>query len=448
MILGASFVIPFTILFALLALNIRIGQGYFAYRYSPVRDLRTRAQARRNCHRIDRVRAIWYLARPDKRASGSRCSVSTFVLWGAWSFWAPPQPMTQQMFNLTSPSTDGAFVAQSEFLPSLPGYLRDFDRLLQRPIAEMNGTRVLSNPPGMTIVARLVSECPLGREPLERWLIDEMGVQPDGVKARWAIRCGWRWRLCALWALSGMVAYALGRLFLSPAGAAVFAILVTFSPCALEFVPGKDPAQLLTIDAMLWAWFAAWKKKSVWLAALSGTILMIGATMSLVHIWVALIMVVAVMWEDWHLPWRGILALACGSLVVSGIVYVAIGWNIPATLLAVSHRWSEIQKTIDISRPIWFAIGMPIFLLFFMAGFWALLGLSIRRRRLDFGTRLSICTGAVMLFIYVVIGVTYELPRLWVAFLPRPRAGIGDRSAAAAGQCANQSATGEVGGSF
>jgi hypothetical protein len=37
---------------------------------------------------------------------------------------------------------------------------------------------------------------------------------------------------------------------------------------------------------------------------------------------------------------------------------------------------------------------------------------------LNLGTKLAICTVVVMLFIYIVLGVTYELPRLWVAFLP------------------------------
>src|SRR5687768_11111983 len=41
LLLGATFVIPFLILFTLLALEVRIGEGYFAYRYSPVRGLRT-----------------------------------------------------------------------------------------------------------------------------------------------------------------------------------------------------------------------------------------------------------------------------------------------------------------------------------------------------------------------------------------------------------------------
>src|SRR6185437_5387025 len=145
-----------------LALKVRLGQGYFAYRYSPVRDLRTPRALIGIVIGLIACGAVWCLARCDRRRVGIALLFSTFVLWGAWSFWAPPQPMTQQMFNLTSPSTDGAFVAQSEAGIPLPAYLRAFDDNLSLTVKAMNGTRVLSNPPGMTIVARLVSDCPIG----------------------------------------------------------------------------------------------------------------------------------------------------------------------------------------------------------------------------------------------------------------------------------------------
>ena len=70
------------------------------------------------------------------------------------------------------------------------------------------------------------------------------------------------------------------------------------------------------------------------------------------------------------------------------------------------------------NRPVWYAIGLPIFLLFVAPGTWALLGLNLRRIRWGFGTRLTICTIVVMAIIYGPLGVTYELARLWVAFLP------------------------------
>jgi hypothetical protein len=62
---------------------------------------------------------------------------------------------------------------------------------------------------------------------------------------------------------------------------------------------------------------------------------------------------------------------------------------------------------------------LPIFLLFTSPGFWAPLALNVRRLRRGngFGRRLLICTLAAITLTYV-IGVPYELPRLWVAFLP------------------------------
>jgi hypothetical protein len=42
----------------------------------------------------------------------------------------------------------------------------------------------------------------------------------------------------------------------------------------------------------------------------------------------------------------------------------------------------------------------------------------VRRPRWNFGTRLAATTAGVMLLIYLAVGMTYELPRLWTAFLP------------------------------
>ncbi len=99
-------------------------------------------------------------------------------------------------------------------------------------------------------------------------------------------------------------------------------------------------------------------------------------------------------------------------------------WNIPRTLLGVSHSWTAIQKTFNMNRAVWYAIGLPMFLLFLSPGFSAMLGIALRRPRFGFGMRLTICTVAVMLIIYGPLGVTYELPRLWIAFLPTLALGL------------------------
>jgi len=443
MLLGGSFVIPLGILLVLMGANVRLGQGYFAYRYSPVRAIRTQRAAPVILIGAAAAGAVVLLGRRERkyRVAGVAALAAALGGAGVWSWFGPPAYANQQMFNMTSPSSDGAFVMETREIKSLPQYLRDFPERLKLTPAQMGGTRVLSNPPLTTVVAYLLrgdayetTDRPSSE--MERWLQSEHGVAPEQAREiAYSLRVSIV--LCALWTLSGVAAYLLGRVFLSPAGAAVFAVIVTFNPCTLHFVPGKDPGQLLSINLMLWAWFLAWRRRSPLLGALGGAILTLGATAGLIHIWVALIAVIATAWEAWRTR-AGIagmtmilvnaFAAGAGALAVISAAYFVLDWNIPRTLLAVSNRWGEIQRTFVMNRTIWFAIGLPIFLLFLAPGFWTLAGLSVRRRRgrrrrinlqrLNFGARLALCTVAVMLFIYVVMGVTYELPRLWVAFLP------------------------------
>jgi hypothetical protein len=49
--------------------------------------------------------------------------------------------------------------------------------------------------------------------------------------------------------------------------------------------------------------------------------------------------------------------------------------------------------------------------------------MNIRRRRLGLGMRLTIATVMVMAVTYLM-GITYELPRLWIAFLPTLTLGV------------------------
>jgi hypothetical protein len=173
---------------------------------------------------------------------------------------------------------------------------------------------------------------------------------------------------------------------------------------------------------MLWAWLAGWQRRSMALSALAGALLVIGSTFSLIHIWVALVVLAATLWQDRE-RWQDELIGGVLPAVMGGVIVVLLAWrtfdfNIPLSLLKAQQRWSAIQKTFQMNHAIWYAIGLPIFLLFLSPGLWTLAGLSLRRRRLNFGTRLALCTAITMAFIYLVLGVTYELPRLWVAFLP------------------------------
>lgn len=432
--LSASSLLVLVTLLVLMLAGVKLGQGYFATLWSPMPGIRLTRVVTLPPVAALACGGVWALAHASRayRATGRALLTLAMLGAGVWVWSAPPEAPNQQAFNMSSLSTDGAFVFEAaKMKTSLPEYLRRFPtETLGRSVDDIGGTRVLSNPPAVTVLAygaRKAWGTEVGSPGrLERWLIDELDVDPlHAVEIANQLRMSVV--LTAVWVLSGFAAYGLGRVFLSPAGSAIFATIVTFNPCTVHFVPGKDPGQLLTIHLMLWAWFAAWKRRSMPLAVLGGAILTIGATSGLVHIWVALVAAVATLWQAWRdgavkTVLLNALAAAVGGLAVCAIAYVTIGWNIPVTLLAVSRRWTELQQTFVMSRPIWYAIGLPIFVLFVAPGVWALLGLNLRRRlrrvRWGFGARITACTLGAMLLIYGPLGVTYELPRLWVAFLP------------------------------
>jgi hypothetical protein len=365
--------------------------------------------------------AMFSLSRVKYRMVGFALAWVALLWTACWMWWAPPSPIAQQSFNYRSLSHDGAFVVEAEHIDSLADYLRHFDeRRLTVPIELMGGTRVLSNPPGAAIlcyaVIKLFPSSPDSKNRLEQMLMRDYDVAPVDVPITAdALRCSAAFVL--LWAMSSVLAYFLGRVFVSPQGALLFAVLVTFNPCAVHFTPGKDSVQLVTINAMLWMWFLGWRRKSVMFSGISGAFLVIGATLGLIHFWIAAAMIAATVWHDRKIPVKQMGAFAIGAIAVVAMVYLAIGWNIPATLLAVARRFAQVQKTFQMNHLIWFGIGLPLFLLFIAPGAWVFAAMHLRRFRLGLGMKLVICTLAVMLLTYA-IGVTYELPRLWVAFIP------------------------------
>lgn len=420
---AAAWIVPALTLRALFDLNVPLGEsGAFVYRYSVVWVLRLERCWPLIPLTAAAVGAAWLFARSATR-HWLALGASAIVIIGlaAWTWWLPPEPVSQHFFNFSSPSQDGAFVLEAREGTPAPEYLHGFDARLRRSPAEMQGTRVLSNPPGMTILAIEVSRwirphlSPPG--PFERLLLKN-DVPTEGI-ADYVETTSMSAILCALWALSAVFAYLLGRLWLSPAGAALLAVVVTFNPATVNFSPGKDAAQLLTINAMLWAWFAAWRQARPWLATVAGAVLVVGLCFGLIHLWIAIAALAATAWEEKNRRRviQYIFLAAAGALAVVGVVYLAIGWNIPGTLWAVSRRYADVQKTIHVNHVLWFFIGLPLFLLFLSPGVWTIAALDVRRPRRGFGRRLLICTAAVMLFTYL-IGVTYELPRLWIAFLP------------------------------
>jgi hypothetical protein len=160
--------------------------------------------------------------RKQRLAGGLALMVSTIsvVLW-VWA--APPQATTQHMFNLMSPSHEGAFMIEVDDLQradlAIEAYLRDFDQHIQKTPKEMLGTRVLSNPPGLTVLFYGITTLfPPQLDPpgwSERLLAEHFGAAPEELP-RTLRTMQYAAALLFAWALAAPVAYALGRLFLPP----------------------------------------------------------------------------------------------------------------------------------------------------------------------------------------------------------------------------------------
>src|SRR4051812_29881647 len=132
--LGISFALSLAIILVLLAFEVRLGQGYFAYRFTPVRELRTpRALAAIPVVALA-CAAVYLLAQAQRlrRRMGLAAFALSLALGAVWCCWAAPSPLIQHMFNFTSPSSDGAFFLEAAKIESIPAYLRDFPQRVQR----------------------------------------------------------------------------------------------------------------------------------------------------------------------------------------------------------------------------------------------------------------------------------------------------------------------------
>jgi hypothetical protein len=449
LILGSLIIFGSVTLMTLIILrwsNVPLGQQ-FNYRYSQLAELKT-------------ATGIWpiflvllplgasafWVAKPGRRALGLSFGMLIILLLALWTALAIPRPIRQHSVNLVSPSHDGAFVMEAHQMGSLSHYLKNFDRYIQRPVSAMGGTRILANPPGMTILAvaerRVFPVSQNWMTPVERELIEHQGVDEDEATFMFGHGLRFGMILLAMWALSAPLAYLLGRQFMAPLGAALFALLVTFNPCTVHFSPGKDAAQLLTINAMLLAWFNGVKRDRMWATCLGGALLLVGAICGLIHFWVAVAALAASVWQAWsdgrlrHVLKHAV-AATIGFFLLAGLIYFASGWNSIATLIATGRLYNKVKNTIGINETLWLFIGLPIFLLFVTPALWTALMLSFRKGFRAFaprfrrsshvnprnrqanpsGAKLFVCVFVSMALSYT-LGVSWELPRVWIAYLP------------------------------
>ena len=432
-LLALAALVPLAVGVVLFQLDVPLGKpGTLVYPYSPIVVRRIAALPVAVLLALVLAGATWLAASGSKvrrRAGLLFVGVGCIVIAG-WSFFAPPDCLSQHFFNMLSPSHDGAFLTESRHVADLSDYLREFPQRAATPPEEMRGTRVISNPPGTTLLAvgvrRALPNCP----PL-RWLTDwtisaETAGQPD-LRGQALPAVAFAWVLTALWLLSTPFIYLAGRLFLPAGPAAALSVVCLVSPMTLLFTPGKDAAQLLTVAVPLWLWLWAYRRGWLWPAAAAGGVLVLSCMVSLVHVWVAAALWVACALHArgtggrWRSLWlRHTPAALAGALVVALLLYLLWDWNVLASAWAATRSQAQVTRGPEAMPLVWQTLGVPLFLLFAGPAFWAT-GLWLNRGRMRdddarFGGYLLASTALGML---VTVGSTnLETPRLWIPFVP------------------------------
>lgn len=430
--------------------------GTFTYPWSPIPGLRARALPAGLL--VGGVLALGVAWSWSTAVGRRRAGVALGLVGGAaacfWGFTAPPRWTAQHAFNLLSPSQDGAFLIEAGQVSDAAVYLRGFPQRAATPREQMRGTRVISNPPATTLFCAGL-EAGLDRFPsvaawFDRRFVDP-DVQPASERRRLVQPLATAAAFQALWAAAGPVLYLAARQAL-PAGPALLATLLAwFAPPALLLAPGKDPAQLLTVALPLWLWLLAVRRGSRLAAVGAGGLAAAACLVSLVHVWIGAIVVLASALSGCRgrVLWLMFLA-AGGGLAAMGLIWLATGANVPAILLAAARAQSEVTRGPNAMPLAWQALGVPLFLLFCGPATMALLAASVRRggvepcnavpRTTDRGKAEPRTTkpgmaksptdcewrafGGWMLVLSVVVLVAtvgftnIETPRLWLPFLP------------------------------
>lgn len=431
-------VLPLAVLVLLYRLDVPLGRpDRFVYLYSPVVGWRLQSVPVALVLAAVLGGGVWLTAAGHlwRRRAGLVLIATAATGLAGWAYLAPPEHLNQHVFNMHSPSQDGAFVLEAFQVDSVRAYLRSFPQRAHTTPEEMRGTRVISNPPGATLLAvaarRLVVSYPaLGAYLRGRFELDDPELA-DVVESA-AVGLLFCWLLTAVWLVSGLALYGLGRLFFSPVAAATFSLCGLLTPMTLLFAPGKDPAQLLTVAVPAWLWFLGVRRGWWWPAAIAGFVFVLSCVVSLVHVWVAAIVVGASVLSAWHAPGgllrvlvRHVVPAGAGALLAAGVLYVLCDFNVVAATWAVVRSQAEVTRGPEAMPLVWQLLGIPLFLLFAGPALWVCW--LWRRRQPDssghaagddarLGGYLIVVTVVVML---VTAGFTnVETLRLWIPFVP------------------------------
>ena len=430
--------LPLLALLILYAAQIPLGQPHFVLRYTAMLpDRMGRAAIGLAIGMIGLGALNYSLSGSARLRRTAQCSA--IIMFGVlilWTFYAPPGYAAQHSFNMLSPSHDGAFAVEARSVESVREYVSStfYDRMNQTP-DDMRGRRLLSNPPGLTVISIMLNRLVEGSPGLRAMLVSGFGLEAlDDAQQQSAFASSMLLALLmtAIWGGSLAFAYPLCRFWLPPAASAVIACSAVFNPSSLNYTPGKDCMQLFSLLAIIFFWMHAYLRQRRLSGVLAGVAATLALLVGLIHVWIAAVIMVSTLWHAFRNrstnPWLRscLIPFAVGGLCTSLALYAALGWNVFLSTYRVGLRYNEIQLPIITEPFYWTLVGLPLFLLFVGPCFWVQ-AVAVRRDQRDgpaaWGGALLASTIAVMAYSYFFANNS-ETPRLWIPFIPLLQLGL------------------------
>lgn len=374
-------------------------------------------------------------SRRSSRVAGLSLAAASVVALSIWSYLAPPGHVGQHVFNFSSPSQDGAFVTEAHTIDDARSYLAAFPQRARTPPEVMRGTRVISNPPATTMLVLGLRKVLAASPALRTWLarpyqaeIDRGEQFPPGLVERSSLGLLTALTLTALWGLSVVPAYALCRIYLPPPAAAALAFCCLASPMTLTLTPGKDAAQLLTVNLALWLWLLACQRRAPLAALLAGVAAVGGIMVGLIHMWIGLAALLAAglhavfsTRDTLKFSMRCVLPLAIGAAATIAALRVLLDCDVLAIVLAVSRSQAEATRGEGSMPLLWQMLGLPLFVLFAGSGLWSLCLWQRGDKPPDAALSrlgLYLIAPAALVMVATVGFTNLETPRLWIPFVP------------------------------
>jgi hypothetical protein len=395
------------------------------------------------------------LSRPDPAAESLRILrlIAPWLL-AALSFWTLKNAVYLRQaghgtnyFYFTGTVGPGAFVGQAMNMESPGDYLRRFPEIASAHWGQMGGTRVISNPPGATLLMygcrRLLEAFPS----LQRlYAGDEAQEPPPTAEAPRNVRRVHLLRALAMFvpdvfflliALGMPPLWCLAHALLPKESAPFAAVTAALIPGLCVFSFEKDAVQLAMALWFWWALYRCFEAESGWAAFAAGLVLFVGLQFSLAFVVIAglgaaVALLALYRKGEVSLERRQVRIVRLAGSFGAGLVlpaialWLAVGYEPWKAMLTAWRGHQQYHRELGPSYSVWVWLNLVHLLLFmgapaaasWLGACWNQIKTGLRERSIRaLDPFLLGVTGVLLLLDLSGVNLS-EVPRLWLFFMP------------------------------